>query len=269
MKDDVVLVTGASSGIGAAVSRELAKRGAKLVLAARRTDKLEALVDGIRGQGGSAVAVACDVTKDGDPEAAVARAVAEFGRLDTVLANAGFAVAGRVEALSLDDYRRQLETNVFGVLRTVKAALPEVKERRGRIAVVGSVNGYVGTPATSAYCMSKFAVRALCDCLRVEVAADGVSVTHIAPGFVESEIRVKDNSERVHERAKDPVPAWLVVKASDAAEEIATAIERRVDERVVTGHGKVAVFLERHAPWIVHAVVPFVDADKRSDRRRG
>ena len=135
------------------------------------TDLLEKVAAELRAGGGSAIAVACDVTKDGDPEAAVARAVAEWGRLDTVLANAGFAVAGRLEALTLDDYRRQLETNVFGTIRTLKAALPELKKSRGRIGVVGSVNGFIGTPATSAYCASKFAVRGLCDSIRPELKA--------------------------------------------------------------------------------------------------
>src|SRR5574340_414132 len=138
MKDHVVLITGASSGIGEATARELVRRGAKVALCARRADLLEKVAAELRAEGGSAIAVACDVTKDGDPEAAVARTVAEWGRLDTLLANAGFAIAGRLEALSLDDYRRQLETNFFGTIRTLKAALPELKKAKGRIGVVGS-----------------------------------------------------------------------------------------------------------------------------------
>lgn len=268
MRDNVVLVTGASSGIGEATARELVRRGAKVALCARRTDLLEKVAAELRAAGGSAIAVACDVTKDGDPEAAVARTVAEWGRLDTLLANAGFAIAGRLEALSLDDYRRQLETNFFGTIRTLKAALPELKKTRGRIGVVGSVNGFVGTPATSAYCASKFAVRGLCDSIRPELKACGVSVTHVAPGFVASEIRHKDNREVVHRNAKDPVPAWLVASAESAAIEIAGALSRRKREQVVTFHGKVVVFLERHAPWLVSRLVGVVDADERADRKR-
>ena len=268
MKDNVVLITGASSGIGEAVARELVRRGAKVVLCARRTDLLEKVAIELRAAGGSAVAVACDVTKDGDPEAAVARAVAEWGRLDTVLANAGFAIAGRFESLTLDDYRRQLETNLFGTIRTLKAALPELKKTKGRIGVVGSVNGFIGTPATSAYCISKFAVRGLCDSVRPELKKDGVSVTHIAPGFVASEIRAKDNREVVHRHAKDPVPAWLVASAESAANEIVNALSRRKREQIVTFHGKVLVFLERHLPWLVATFAGAVDADSRPDRKR-
>lgn len=268
MKDNVVLITGASSGIGEATARELVRRGAKVVLCARRTDLLEKVAAELRSTGGSALAVACDVTKDGDPEAAVARAVSEFGRLDTVLANAGFAIAGRLEALTLDDYRRQLETNFFGTVRTLKAALPELKRTKGRIGVVGSVNGFIGTPATSAYCASKFAVRGLCDSIRPELKSFGVSVTHIAPGFVASEIRAKDNREVVHSDAKDPVPQWLVASAESAASEIVDALSRRKREQVVTFHGKVFTFLERHLSWLVAHLVGVVDADERDDRKR-
>ncbi len=267
MKDHVVLITGASSGIGEATARELVRRGAKVALCARRTDLLENVAASLRAAGGSAIAVACDVTKDGDCEAAVARAVAEWGRLDVLLANAGFAVAGRVESLSIDDYRRQLETNLFGSIRAVKAALPELKKTKGRIGVVGSVNGFIGTPATSAYCASKFAVRGFCDSIRPELKPHGVSVTHIAPGFVASEIRAKDNREVVHRDAKDPVPAWLVASAESAANEIAGALSRRKREQVVTFHGKVFVFLERHFSWLVAPLVGVVDADKRPDRK--
>lgn len=268
MKDNVVLITGASSGIGEAVARELVRRGAKVVLCARRTELLEKIVADLRTAGGSAIAVACDVTKDGDPETAVARAVSEFGRLDTVLANAGFAIAGRLETLTLDDYRRQLETNLFGTIRTLKAALLELKKSKGRIGVVGSVNGFIGTPATSAYCISKFAVRGLCDSIRPEMKQHGVSVTHVAPGFVASQIRAKDNREVVHHHAKDPVPAWLVASAESAASEIVSALSRRKREQVVTFHGKVAVFLERHFSWLVALLAGAVDADRRPDRKR-
>ena len=263
MKDNVVFVTGASSGIGEAVARELVRRGAKVLLGARRVELLEKVAAELRASGGSAIAVPCDVTKDGDPEAAVARAVAEWGRLDTVLANAGFGIAGRLEALTLDDYRRQLETNLFGTIRTLQAALPELKKTRGRIGVVGSVNGFIGTPSVSAYCVSKFAVRGLCDSIRPELRPYGVSVTHIAPGFVASEIRAKDNREVVHRDAKDPVPAWLVASGESAANEIVNALVRRKRERVVTFHGKVAVLLERHLSWLVARLVSLAQPPRR------
>lgn len=269
MRDNVVLITGASSGIGEALARELAGRGALLVLAARRRERLDHLVGELTTAGGRAVAVSCDVTRDGDLEAAVASAIAAFGRLDTAIANAGFGVAGPLDRLTLDDYRRQFETNVFGVLRTVQAALPELRKTRGRIAIVGSVAGYLGSPATSAYCMSKFAVRGLCDSIRGELAKDGVAVTHIAPGFVASEIRAVDNQGRLHEGARDPMPAWLVASADSAAREIARAIAGRRREKVITFHGKVLVWLGRHMPWLIALLVARAGGARRADKARG
>jgi short-subunit dehydrogenase len=250
----VVLITGASSGIGAALAREFARRGADLVLVARRRDRLTAVAAEIAGLGRRALALAGDVTVDGDLERAVAETKRAFGRLDVAVANAGFGVVGPVERLTLDDYRRQFETNVFGVLRTVYAALPELRATRGRLLIIGSVTGYVATPGSSPYAMSKFAVRALAEALGHELAPAGVAVTLASPGFVESEIRRVDNAGRFS-GAPEPIPAWLIMPAPRAARQIVRAVARRRREVVVTGHGKVAVFTQRHAPWLVAAVV--------------
>jgi short-subunit dehydrogenase len=247
----VVLITGASSGIGAALARQFAREGADLVLAARRLDRLENVRAEVSALGGAALAVRCDVTADGDVDRAAAAARERFGRLDVVVANAGFAVVGPVAQLTLADYRRQLETNVFGVLRTVYATLGDLTRSRGRLLILGSVAGHVAAPAASPYAMSKFAVRALAEALGHELAPDGVSVTLVSPGFVESDIRRTDNRGIVRADAPDPVPAWLVMPAARAARQIVRAVARRRREAVITGHGKVAVFLQRHAPRLV------------------
>jgi short-subunit dehydrogenase len=249
------LITGASSGIGAALAREFARCGADLVLLGRRAERLESLAAEIERGGRRALAMSADVTRDGDLERAVAEARAKLGRLHVVVANAGFGVVGPVERLTLDDYRRQFETNVFGVLRTVQATLPHLKTVRGQLVILGSVAGYVATPGSSPYSMSKFAVRALAEALGHELAPAGVAVTLVSPGFVDSEIRRVDNTGRFQSSSAEPVPAWLLVPTPTAARHIVRAVARRRRDVVITGHGKVVVFLQRHAPWLVAKVV--------------
>jgi short-subunit dehydrogenase len=247
----VALITGASAGIGAALAREFARQGADLALLARRRERLLTLAAEIERLGRQALALTADVTVDGDVERAVAATLAAFGRLDVVVANAGFGVVGRFERLALDDYRRQFETNVFGVLRTARASLDALRASRGRLAIIGSVAGHIATPGSSPYAMSKFAVRGLSDALGHELAASGVSVTLVSPGFVESELRLVDNAGVLQASAPESVPRWLVMPASRAARQIVQAIARRRREVVITGHGKLGVFVQRHAPWLV------------------
>ena len=251
----VVLITGASSGIGAALAREFAAQGAAAALAARRLARLRSLAGEIESGGGRALAIECDVRRDGDIESAVAATLERFGRLDVVVANAGFGVAGEFAALTLDDYRRQFETNVFGVLRTAYAALPALEDSRGVLAILGSVAGYLAAPGASAYAMSKFALRGFASALRGELATRGVGVVLVSPGFVESEIRRVDNRGELHAAEPDPIPAWLRMPAERAARKIVHAVARRRRERVITAHGKLAVWLARHLPGLVHAAV--------------
>lgn len=250
----VVLITGASSGIGEALAYAYARRGADLVLLARRADRLAAVAANAAALGRRTLTCCCDVTEDDAVRSAVGAAEGEFGRLDTVIANAGFGVSGRFEDLTLGDYRRQFETNVFGVVRTLHASLDALKRSRGRLAVLGSVASYVAAPGMSPYAMSKFAVRALAEAIREELRPHGVSVTLIAPGFVDSEIRRLDRDGVFREAKPEPVPAWLRVRTDVAARQMIRAIERRRAEVVITGHGKLMVQLARHAPWTMRAL---------------
>ncbi len=250
----VVLITGASSGIGEEMALQLSRAGARLALAARRTDRLEQLRGQILAAGGAEpLIVACDVTRDEDPPRAVAQTLARWGRLDIVIANAGFGVVGAFAQLTVEDYRRQFETNVFGVLRTLRAALPAVLESQGQLVLLGSVAGWTASPGTSPYAMSKFAVRALANAVTPELALQGVRVTLISPGFVESDIRRVDNQGRLHAEAAEPIPSWLVMARTDAVRNMLHAIARGQREVIITGHGKLFVFLERFFPWLLRA----------------
>jgi len=180
MAKEVVFITGASSGIGEALAREWAKRGARLVLTARRKGRIDALAEELRSAT-NVLAVACDVNEPEELEAATAQALETFGQIDVVVANAGFGVVGAFEELTLADYRRQLETNVFGVISTAKATLDALKASNGRLAIVGSVNSFLTLPEGTPYGMSKYAVRALAEGLYAELKPQGVSVTRIRP----------------------------------------------------------------------------------------
>jgi short-subunit dehydrogenase len=247
----VAFITGASSGIGAALAREFTRKGASVALVARRAERLRALAAEIRAAGGHALAIPCDVRREGDLERAVALTVSGLGSIDIAVANAGFSVVGPLVDLHLEDYRRQFETNVFGVLRTVYATVEELCRSRGTLVIVGSVSGYLAAPSASPYAMSKFAVRALAGALRGELAPRGVSVVLITPGFVDSEIRRVDNRGRLHPDAPDPVPRAMRMRTERAARMVVRAVARRRRERVITAHGKVAVFMARHTPRLL------------------
>jgi short-subunit dehydrogenase len=255
----VVLITGASSGIGKELAMQLARAGAKLTLAARRRDQLEAVAQTIASLSGTGTSVAscvvtCDVARDGDLERSIAETIRQFGRLDVVFANAGFGVVGGFKKLSIEDYRRQFETNIFGVLRTIYAALPELEKSRGNLAVIGSVSGWVATSGASPYCMSKFAVRALANSITPELRRAGVTLTLISPGFVVSDIRRVDNRGTLHPQAPDPVPAWIQMSTDKAVRQILHAVARGKKEQIVTFFGKLFVAFERFFPWLNRAI---------------
>ncbi|MDX9972100.1 MAG: SDR family NAD(P)-dependent oxidoreductase [FCB group bacterium] len=252
MSDDfrgkAVFITGASAGIGAGVAVAFAREGARVALAARRLDKLEAVKARVEEAGGEALAVECDVTNRESIDAAVARTVEAFGGIDVAIANAGFGVNGPFERLTTGDYRRQFETNFFGLIDTAYATLPHLKASHGRLGLVASVLGRVAAPTTSAYNASKFAVVGLAESIYYELADAGVSLTLIMPGVVESEFRRVDNSGAFREERIETAPSWLIVPTDRAARDIVRAVRRRKPQAVITGHGKVMVALNRHFP---------------------
>ncbi len=250
-----VLITGASSGIGEELAWQLGQAGAHLTLTARRADRLEAVAQRLARAGAPPpLVVPCDVTRDGDVERAVAESMRRWGTLDVLIANAGFGVVGALRDLSVDDYRRQFETNVFGVLRAIKAALPEIEKTKGNVVIVGSVAGWTSSPNASPYAMSKFALRALADAITPELSLAGVKVTLISPGFVASDIRRVDNQGALHAGAPDPIPRWLIMPTAKAVHQILSAVARGQAEAIITGHGRILVAVERFMPWLSRAI---------------
>ncbi len=264
--DHVVWITGGGSGIGRGLAHAFAAEGATVAISGRRADRLDEVVGEIAQAGGKALAVPCDVTDEDAVRDAVAQVIDRAWKIDVAIANAGFSVAGRIESLSADDWRRQFDVNVVGLAMTAKYALPELRRTRGRLALVGSVTAMVASPGVGAYTASKYAVRAIGQVLAMETAGSGVSVTTIHPGFVESDIARVDNDGVFHADRRDPRPANLMWDTDDAARTMLRAIARRKREVVFTGHGKVAAFAGRHAPGLVHAVVANQQKKKRAKK---
>ncbi len=220
LKGKVVLVTGASSGIGEATARVLAARGAAVALAARSEERLGFLVREISAAGGRVLAVKTDVADKDSARDAVERTVGEFGALDVLVNNAGIGLSGRVAELRPEDLRYVFDVNLLGPLNCVQAALPHMG-RGGRIINVSSVVGRRAIPKVGGYCATKFALNALSDALRVEVADRGITVTSVYPGTTRTAFR--ENSRRTKDekrgwRPRGVMPEKVAEKISDAAE---------------------------------------------------
>jgi short-subunit dehydrogenase len=217
----VAVVTGASSGIGEAAARELAARGASVVLASRALDRLEDLRREISASGGAALVVETDVSERGSVEAMVWRAVGEFGSLDVLVNNAGLGLSGRISEVRAEDVRHVFEVNTVGPLNCIQASLPHMGEG-GRIVNVSSVVGKRAIPKVGAYCATKSALNALSDALRVEVAARKITVTSVYPGTTRTSFREnsrRTKSEKRGWRPKGVTPERVAKKIADAAEE--------------------------------------------------
>jgi NAD(P)-dependent dehydrogenase (short-subunit alcohol dehydrogenase family) len=220
LENRVAIVTGASSGIGEATAKELASRGAAVVLAARDAGRLQTLAQEIQVAGGYALPVRTDVTDEASVKALVERAAA-LGGVDVLVNNAGLGLSGKVAELRAEDLRYVYEVNVLGPLHCIQAALPRMR-RGGRIINVSSIVGLRSIPKVGGYCSSKSALNALSEALRVEIASRGVTVTSVYPGTTRTSFR--DNSRRT----KDEKRGWRPkgVPAEKVAVKIAGAAER-------------------------------------------
>jgi NADP-dependent 3-hydroxy acid dehydrogenase YdfG len=235
--DKVVVITGASSGIGESTAKFLAERGAKVVLGARRSNRIDTLVQEIKAGGGKAIGLSTDVTKRVEVEALVKKAVDSFGRVDVLINNAGIMPIAPIEALKVDEWDRQIDVNLKGLLYGVAAALPHMqKQKSGHIINMASVFGIkVFAPGGTIYCTTKAAVRALTEGLRIELHSQNIRCTMISPGAVATELSESSSDEatrkNLREFMKIAIPAIAIARA------IAYAIEQpgevEVDEMVI------------------------------------
>jgi short-subunit dehydrogenase len=241
-----VVITGASSGIGLAAAHGFAQAGSRVVVAARRKDRLDALVAQLKAGGREAVAVACDVTVAAQVAALFEETHRAFGPVDILVNNAGVGLTGNVEDLTPDLLRQVLELNLVAPLACIRAALPDLKARGGLVMNVSSVLGKRALPGMGGYCASKFALEALSESLRAEVAHHGVAVTVICPGQTQSEFR--DRLLVAPGTVRSEVGTPQAMSAEEVAEAMVQAARKRTREVVLTLSGRWMWRVNRAAP---------------------
>jgi len=251
MKDKVVVITGASKGIGAELAMQLAARGARMVLAARDLPGLEKVAAKCRDAGGQAAAVRTDVTVDRDCHALMAGAALAYGGIDVLVNNAGATMWARfedIEDVSMLD--RIMRVNYMGAVHCSKHALPYLRQSKGLLVGIASLTALTGVPTRSGYAASKHAMRGFFDSLRIELMGSGVDVTMIYPGFVDTGIR--ENAAGPDGKAIGHTPVRLdMMSVEECARITVAAIEARKREVVMTARGKMSAWLKLIAPGVV------------------
>jgi NADP-dependent 3-hydroxy acid dehydrogenase YdfG len=236
LQDTVALVTGASSGIGAATARRLATDGAAVALVARRRDRLDDLATTIRRDGGSALVLQADVTDQGQAVEAVERTVSELGRVDTLVNNAGVMLLGPALDAPTEDWDRMVALNIQGVLYVTRAALPYLVQAAARgprqvadLVTISSTAGRVARPGASVYALTKFGITAFAESLRQELLKQRVRVSVVEPGTVDTEL-VTHLREDIRQAARSQVASIEALRAEDIADAVSYIVTR--DRRV-------------------------------------
>lgn len=227
LKGKVALVTGASSGIGAATAKKLAAHGVSVGLAARRLDRLQTLVSGIEAAGGQAMALEMDVTDQASVSAGVATLHKRYGRIDIAFNNAGLMPISDIASLKLDEWHRMVDVNVKGLLNTVAAVLPVMQSQKsGHIINTSSIAGRKTFPGLGVYCATKHAVAAFSDILRMEISPKfNIRVTTLQPGAVESELFEHISDENYRAQMEQLKEQMTFLKADDIADSILYALQ--------------------------------------------
>ncbi len=249
IEDQVIVITGASSGIGLATAKEAAKRGASVVLAARSETALTAIVEEIGSSGGEAIAVACDVADRSQVEKAAQEAVARFGRIDTWVNNAGLSIYGRLDVVSDEDHRRLFDTNFWGIVNGSLVALPHLRKQGGALINLGSEVSEAVVPLQGMYSATKHAVKGFTDALRVEIEQVDkapVSITLIQPTAVDTPFPQHAKNYMENE-PKLPSP---MIEAQQVAEAILDAAVKPTHHTKVGMMAKVNTAVSNFAPGI-------------------
>lgn len=245
--DKVVIVTGASSGIGLASARLFGSLGAKVVMAARSYDKLLSLAPSVAPED-HVLCVKCDVSDEGECKALVEAAVAAFGGIDILVNNAGLSMRAMFKDLDLKVIHKLMDVNFWGTVNCTKYALPYLLERKGQVVGVISIAGYSALPARTGYSSSKYAIRGFLDTLRIEHLKDGLGVLVFAPGYTSSNVRNAALTADGSAQGETPLDEDKLMSAEECARHLARGLARRKSQVILTGLGKATVWAHRLFP---------------------
>jgi len=254
-KEKVVIVTGASSGIGKAYAEAFAAAGAAVVMAARNAEAMEAIRSDLEQKGTRTLVVKADVSLEEDCRMLVEKTLEAFGRIDILVNNAGISMRSLLEETDLSVIRRLMDVNFWGMVYCTKYALPHLLASRGSVVSISSIAGYKGLPARSGYSASKFAMQGFMESLRIENLKKGLHVLIVCPGFTASNIRnvaLKGDGSAQGETPRDEA---RMMQPEEVAACTLRAIARRKNTLILTGQGKMTVLLNKFFPKFMDKMV--------------
>ena len=247
-KDKVVIITGASSGIGKALAMEFAGMGAKIVMAARNEKRLNEAMEDVKAVGAEVIGVSTDVSVEEDCKLLIDKAVEKFSAIDILINNAGISMRAVFEDTELDVLKRLMDINFWGTVYCTKFALPYLLKSKGSVVGVSSIAGYKGLPGRTGYSSSKFAIHGFLETLRIENMKKDLHVLIACPGFTASNIRNTALNEKGEMQGESPRDEGKMMSAEEVARHIARAISKRKDRLTLTFQGKRTVLLNKFFP---------------------
>ncbi|MDB5156659.1 MAG: putative oxidoreductase [Mucilaginibacter sp.] len=249
LNNKIVIITGASSGIGKSLAEEFARRGANLVLAARQYVTLCEIAQSLQDQYQiKAVAVQCDVAIESDCDHLIKQAIITFGKIDILINNAGISMRALFKDTDIQVLKTLMDVNFWGTVYCTKYALPEILKTKGSIVGVSSIAGYKGLPGRTGYSASKFAMNGFLDALRVENLKTGVHIMTACPGFTASNIRNTALNKDGNQQGESTLHEEKMMTADEVAKNIADGVEKRERTLIMTGQGKLTVLLSKLIP---------------------
>ena len=256
LNDKIVIITGASSGIGKSLAIEFAKRGANLILAARQFVTLCEITESLQLEFNiKAIAVQCDVAIEEDCKHLIKQAIATFGGIDVLINNAGISMRALFKDTEISVLKSVMDVNFWGTVYCTKYALHEILKTGGSIVGVSSIAGYKGLPGRSGYSASKFAMNGFLDALRIENLKTGVHVLTACPGFTASNIRNTALDKNGTQQGESTMNEEKMMTSDEVAVIIADGVENRSRTLVMTGKGKLTVFLNKFLPGLLDKLV--------------